>query len=151
MPIEFTPEINEEFLNRLTQRRRGREAEDIGAARSEALSRGLTGDPFEASAVGAARESSARDIGDTEADFYYRLAGLGREERLGREGREYESSERQKGRDFQERMAALDYQRRRDLQEREGEDQLTGGIIGAGAGLLGRIGGGLASKYGLPF
>ena len=104
---EYTPEVTEDFYNRLAQRIQKRGGQDVGLARSEALSRGLQGDPYEGSAVGAARRGAGEQLGDLESSLAYNVAGLQREERLGKEGQAYESAESEKSRAFQERMAKM--------------------------------------------
>lgn len=122
-PQEFTPELNEDFVNRLAGRAEARGAVRQGQARSEALSRGLEGDVFESSAVGGARAETDQEIKDIEGDFAYNVAGLAREERLGKQNRGYEVEDRnfsageaEKNRALQERLARLgyDFQQNRD-------------------------------------
>ncbi len=111
---EFTPELNEDLYNTLSKRITSRGETDAGRARSEALSRGLGGDPYEASAVGLARQGTQDQLGALDSDMAYKIAGLGREERLGHEQRGYQVEDRdlgyaedQKDRDFRERMAKM--------------------------------------------
>src|SRR3990167_1647985 len=96
----YTPEITEELSKRLMEKRRKRTAQDIAAARSESLARGLEGDPYEASLTGRARASEAEDI--TNIDTELALKGLEqqRQERLLGEERAYTGGEVEKGRQF---------------------------------------------------
>ena len=146
---EFTPEITEEFRRKLARPIEERTAQGIGLARGEALERGLTGDPFEASAVGAARQGGAQSLANLEADLAYGQAGLQREERLLGEGRRYQTGEREasqlfgtgegeKNRAFQERMARLGYDFEQGMRDKEnkfswGRAAETGLGLGAGA------------------
>ncbi len=104
-----------------------RGAQNVGLARSEALSRGLEGDPYEASAVGRERAATSGQLADLDADIGYKTAGLQREERLTGEGRQYQSGENErsraftaaeseKNRNFQERLARLGYDQQRDME-----------------------------------
>ena len=116
MPTEFNSDINADFYNRLASGIQKQGGYDVGQARSEALARGLTGDPFEASLTGMARANTSNKLADMGADMDYRLAGMNREERMLGEGRQYQTAERlgqqqwQSGesaamRSFNERMA----------------------------------------------
>ena len=112
LPKEFTPELNEDLYNTLAKRISARGESSAGRARSEALSRGLGGDPYEASAVGMARQGTQDELGALDSDLAYRTAGFGREERLGRESRGYQVEDRdfaakeaEKERNFRETMA----------------------------------------------
>ena len=104
---EYTPEITEDFYKNLAGRIQKRGEQDVGLARSESLARGLQGDPYEASAVGEARRGTSEELSDLESNLAWNVAGLGREERLLGEGRQYESAEAEKERGFKERMAKL--------------------------------------------
>lgn len=110
MPIEFTPEITENFYNRLAKRISDRGSQRQGLARGQALERGLTGDPWEASAVGVAGNQTSQELADLDAKLSYDVAGLGREERLGQERRGYQVEDR----DF----AAAEDEKRRAFEER---------------------------------
>lgn len=146
--FEFTPEITDDFYNKLAKGIENRGAMRQGQARSEALSRGLTGDPFEASATGAARAETDSELTGLGTDLAYNLAGMHRDERLTKEGRDYQSAESEKDRQFREKLARLGYDQSRDmeaLQNRRGYQgalwnagaQLGGKLLGAGAGKLG--------------
>ena len=155
MPKEFTPEITEDFYNRLASGIEKRGAQNVGLARSEALSRGLTGDPYEAAAVGSARQGTSQQLGDLGADLAYKVAGFGREERLGRERMDFESKESAKA--FERQLGLQDLMATRqhgwdadaaNTANRRGYQsalwQLPVGAVGAGlgAGLGRKIGGG---------
>ena len=111
---EFTPELSEDLYNTLSKRISARGESSAGRARSEALSRGLGGDPYEASAVGLARQGTQDELGALESGMAFDIAGLGRQERLGHEARGYQVEDRDLGfkeaakdRDFRERMAKM--------------------------------------------
>ena len=108
-PLEFSPEISEDYYNRLAGRIQKRGEQSVGLARGEALAAGREGDPYEGVLTGAARSSTSRELADLDANLAYQMAGLGREERLTGEGRVWQAGqskeefERQSA--FQERMA----------------------------------------------
>jgi hypothetical protein len=113
---EFTPELEEGFLRRLTGGIQKRGDMARGNARREALDRGLEGDVWESSKVGLEEMDTREQIGNTEADFAYNLAGLRRDERLQGQQRKYQVEDRdfaageaQKERDFNERMTRFGY------------------------------------------
>lgn len=119
-PQEYTPELTEEFYKRLARPIREETRTGVGQARSEALARGMEGDPFEAIGMGAARTGGATQLADLYAGLGMRGAGMQREERLTGEEREYRTGEREAGQEFQsaeaeklrafqERMAQLGY------------------------------------------
>lgn len=115
-PQEFTPELNEDLYNKMARKISQNGAADVGNARGEALSRGLTGDPFEASAVGEARNNTTNQLNDLYTGMNYDVAGKAREERLmGQtrgyqvEDRNFSAAESDKNRALQERLARLGY------------------------------------------
>ena len=148
---EFTPELTEEFYKRLAKPIQEQTAQNVGLARSEALSRGLEGDPFEAIGVGAARTGGARSLGELYAGLGMQGAGMAREERLGEtergwkageteKQRGWESQEAEKLRAFQEKMAQETYNRQRDyealMNRRKYQSELWSGLGQlAGSGL----------------
>lgn len=133
-------DAEENFRRRFESGRRlidEQEQRDIGGARSEALSRGLTGDPFEASAVGMARQDRGRKLLDLETNLASEAFGQSREDRLLREARAFTTSEREgsqgfsaaeteKNRRFQSGESALnrDFASRESAVEREFRDRL---------------------------
>lgn len=110
-PTEFTPEVNQDFYNTLSRRISERGAVQSGQARSEALSRGLGGDPYEAAAVGSARQGTANELNSLDSSLAYNVAGLNRDERITNFNREdtqaFQAGESEKDRAFRERMATL--------------------------------------------
>lgn len=109
-PQEYTPEITEEFYNKLSRPIQQRTAERAGAKRGEALARGLAGDPWEASAVGGAEAEGDQQLSDLYSKLNYDVAGLQRDERLTGEDRAFRRAEAHDARAFQEKMARLGYQ-----------------------------------------
>lgn len=105
---EFTPELDEQYLRRLLAPTEKRGEQFRQRRFSEALGRGLQGDPFESSAVGGADQATLEALANLEADFNFQRAGLTREERLIGEGREFQSGEAEKQRGFQASEAAKD-------------------------------------------
>lgn len=145
-PREFSPELNEDLYNTLAKRITARGVTQAGQARSEALGRGLGGDPYEASAVGLARQGTNDELGNLDADLAYRAAGLNRDERIGRENREdtqlFQAGESEKDRNFRETMAKrqMDWQgdqtnteNRRGMQAALWQIPLGGAAKGFGA------------------
>ena len=152
---EYTPEVDEELIARLTRGISQRGELQRGRATRGALERGLSGDPFEASARGLADAETSGLIADMEADFAYRRAGLQREERLIGEGQQFSAGEAQKGRDFSASESEKDRQLRRYLgdveresQREQSDDAFTQALIGAGGRVGGMAGYGLGKKYG---
>lgn len=145
--FEYSPEISEDFYKRLIGGIGEQEAQGVGQARSEALSRGLTGDPFEASAVGGVRQGAARARSDTAADLAYSLAGMKRQERMTGEERTYQSGEAEKSRSFQERMARLYNDWQGDRENTANRRQMQSSLVNAGVGLASRGIGAAAGKY----
>lgn len=154
MPQEYTPEMTEDFYNKLARPLEERTAANVGKARSEALSRGLEGDPFEASAVGAARTAGTNALSDLWANIGMQGAGMAREERMtgeGRDwqggqaqlGREFQSTENEKLRAFQQQMAELDRANQRRIAEENSSG--WGDVLGTAAGMFtGGLGAGAA-------
>ena len=145
---EFTPEINQAFLSRLTGQASRRGATARGRKRREAIERGLEGDPFEASAVGGVEQGTRDLISDLETDFAFRGAGLQREERLIGEGRGFQTSERLGRQEFSAGESEKDRILRRFLQREKIDAQgnpLTNALIGAGGRIAGGFLGGLRS------
>ena len=153
-PKEYTPEMTQDYLRgRIGDiERYGRQ--DEGRAVAEMASRGLLGQAQYGSAVGQARAGTAREKSRTIGDFNYRLAGMKREERLLEEGREYQSSEMEKSREFQEKLAVMGYSFRRGEREaaqgfervQSQQGAVTGGLFGMASMGLGGYMGGLAGK-----
>jgi len=168
LPMEFTPEINQAFLDKLKRPIKRRGVMDVGAARRESRARGLTGDPYESSAVGLAKLGTQEQLSDVESTMAYNLAGLGRQERLTGEGRQYQTGEREAGqqwrtgeagldRSLQERMAKYGYDWREKMMREQEEGGLfsdIGGLVGTGLGMWAggpagaKAGGYLGSKLG---
>jgi len=158
-PKEFTPEISEDYYNRLAGRIQKRGEQSVGLARGEALAAGREGDPYEGVLTGAARSSTSRELADLDANLAYQLAGLGREERLIGEGRGWQSAESQKEfeRDtaFRERMARLNETWQDEAESTANRRQmqqalwsLPATLIGAGAGFAGSYYGGRKNTTG---
>lgn len=140
-PLEFTPEITEDYYKKMARPIEERGASNVGLARSEALSRGLTGDPFESTGVGAARAGTSKELSDLYSGINFDVAGLARGERLTKEGQTFQAGESEKNRAFEERMARLGYGNQRDMlaqQNRYAQQQLPwqigGQALGIGAG-----------------
>jgi len=119
---EFTPEVTEDFYKRLAGRIEQRGARQVGQASEESLARGREGDPYEAVLKGAARSSTGRELSDLDADLAYRVAGLNREERLGKEGMAWQSEESEKGFNRQQQLSL---QLARMRQDWEGDQAST--------------------------
>jgi len=126
--LEYTPELDEKFRSAMTKRISDRGVSRAGAARSEALSRGLGGDPYEASSVGLANQGTDQELNAFDAQLGYNVAGLNREERLGTQQRGYQVEDRNFG--------AAENEKDRSLPRAHGEDE---------SGLAGRPG-----KHGQP-
>ena len=155
-PKEYTPELRQSFYESLARPVREQEALNVGRARSEALSRGLEGDPFEAASVGAARTAATNALSDLWSGISMQGAGMARQERLTGEARQYETAETEKARAyqtseneklraFQAQMAELDRANQRRIAR--GSRGGLGDIAGLAAGYFtGGLGAGLAKK-----
>lgn len=150
---EFTPELNQKFYESLAGGIRRRGNEGIGTARSGALARGLTGDPYEGSAVGAVEAGTNQELGELDAGLAYKAAGLNREERLQNQYRT-EDFNRARARDIwsqgqAEKMARLQYafqhQQQQDLFNQQ--DQ-AGDWSNMGKGFFNTFGQKLSGKLG---
>ena len=137
---EFGPELSEDYLKNLYQDIEATGAQREGQAKSEAIARGMAGDPTEGSLVGRARGETDRAKLGAKSDFFYNLAGMQRGERLGREQRGYNVEDRdfaageaEKDRSFRERMTMLGY----DRDDRANKGNLKNTLISAGGSLLG--------------
>ena len=154
MPAPFVfsqrPELEQSLLSRLggyKQRRGEQLAQEEGAAKGEALSRGMAGEPIEASLRLGARQGAERDISSYEANLgqeaaqaeeAQRAREYGTSERLGAErfageqadlGRAYGTSERLGGQQFAAEEAGKG--RLFGREERLGEQQFrTGERVG---------------------
>lgn len=142
-PIEYSPEITEDFYNKLARPIAQRGAERQGQARSEALARGLTGDPIEGSLVGAARAQTDTDLNDLNANVNFDLAGKAREERLTKEGQQFSAGESALDRSLQERLTRLGYEMQGNFQQNEMNAkkralpyELAAGVGGAALGAM---------------
>ena len=107
---EFTPEITGEFLKRLQSQYRQNADIGIGKARSSALSRGLSGDPYEALATGAVEGESQRGLSDQYANLAMKVAGMNQGERMTKQGQRYNTSERIGSQDYASKEAELSRQ-----------------------------------------
>jgi len=144
-PQEYTPELTEEFYKRLARPIEEETLKNVGLARSEALARGMEGDPFEAIGVANAREAGTNALANLYANLGWQGAGWAREERLNREARDWqaaeqeknriwEANEREKARAFQEHLARLQYEWQKKLKKRSFWDYL-GGMAGQAGGI----------------
>lgn len=144
MPAEYTPEINQDYLANLLKGVDTEAAAQRGRARSEALARGLEGDVFEASAVGAVDSAALNEKSALKSDLAFKMAGLNRDERLmGQqrdwqvEDRNFAATQREADRRLQEKLAVMGFDAARDSAESGLFGDIAGGIIGAGGAALG--------------
>ena len=139
---EFTPEITEDLYKRMAARITRQGDTNVGLAHEEALARGLTGDPYEASLVGAARGSTAGQLADLDADLNFKVAGLGREERMRKEDWAHSDEQAALDRSFQERLAERGYDFQNTGMRRQQQAALwqlpIQGAFAAGGAYLGR-------------
>ena len=144
-PKEYTPEMSAQYLTGRIGEIEAYGRQDEGRAVAEMASRGLLGQAQYGSAVGQARAGTAREKSRTIGDFNLRLAGLKREERMTEEGREYQSSEAEKSREFQEKLAVMGYQFRRGEREamqgyqrvQSQQGAVVGGLFGIASSVSG--------------
>jgi len=120
MPQEYTPEMTQNFYESLSRPIEERTRLNVGKARSEALARGMEGDPFESLGVASARNQGAQQLGDLWSGISMQGADKARQERMTKEGRdwqttenaearEWQSQEADAGRAFQEKMTQTNY------------------------------------------
>lgn len=140
-PQEFTPEIDQAFRNRLAYGIQQQGAADQGQARSDALARGLTGDPFEASAVGAARNNTSNQLNSLDSGLAYENAGLQRDERLRTQARGWQVQDQSNASALQTRLAQMGYANQNQMQQNifkhensQAPWSLAAGIAGSAAG-----------------
>ena len=157
MPQEYTPEMNKDFFESLARPIEERTNLNVGKARSEALARGMEGDPFESLGVASARNQGAQQLGDLWSGISMRGADRAREERmtnLNREdtqafsaeqaqfGRDWQSGENAENKRFQERMAQINYDNDVAMNRRENRNAYQSELWNAAAGVArGAIGG----------
>ena len=137
--MEMTPEVGQEYLaSRLREiGLEGRQA--AGQATAGAMARGLGGQAAYGSQMGQVQEGISAQREKTLGDYAYNVAGLQRQERLTDEERAYQSSEKEKDRAMQEKLAQMGYA----WQSGEGEAQRgygkvqgqQGAVVGALTGL----------------
>ncbi len=115
MPQEYTPELNEDFLERLLRPVKEAGSRRAAATRASFRDRGFGGDFAEFAGGELEDIETAHKVADLSADFNYNVAGLDREERLTREGRDFsvldredrqafDADQRQRDREFQKWM-----------------------------------------------
>jgi len=146
-PLEFTPELTQDFYNKLARPIQQQGAADVGTARSESLARGLTGDPFEAQMTGAARANTANQLSDTWANMNYAQAGLQEQERMTGQQNTWQAEQSALNRQTELQMAAQGYANTRDLlatQNRYAQQQAPWNILGSAVGTAGGIAAGRA-------
>lgn len=117
---EFTPELNEQVLQSLLRGITERAAVGKGAARGEAVRRGLTGGSFEGTRVGAIERGAGQSAADAQIQLAIENAMRQREERLIKEGRAYQTSEREAGQKWStdERRESQDFTSGQNLAQR---------------------------------
>ena len=156
---EFSPEINENFYNMLAARIKARGEEAAGRAGSEQRARGFdSGDPNMISGVGMARAQTSGELSDLDANLAYQRAGLGRQERLIGEERQYQDKNSAQNFLNQRELAQMTGKMQYDAQGAQNAAdyrksyqsalwQLPGIVLGAGIG--GLAGGGIAGGSGV--
>lgn len=135
---EFTPELNQARYEGLAGRIRKRRGQAEASAQSEAIRRGLAGSSFESGLRGQAVEEEGRELGELDLSLALEEAEKGRQERLLKEGREYETGEAEKGRQFEAGQRAVERESRSAELERERQFSKDQDISGAGLEFAGR-------------
>src|SRR3990167_1492478 len=135
---ELTPELNQARYEGLAGRIRKRRGQAEASAQSEAIRRGLAGSSFESGLRGQAVEEEGRELGELDLSLALEEAEKGRQERLLKEGREFESGEAQKGREFLAGQSAVERESRSAELERERQFSKDQDISGAGLEFAGR-------------
>lgn len=113
---EYTPELSQDYLAGELADIEDLYRQEEGRATAEAGARGLLGQQQGDAMVGQVRAAKVRGLSDAIRNFNLNVAGLRREERLTsenrdftREGWQFESSEAEKNRAFQEKLAQMGY------------------------------------------
>ena len=148
LPKEYSPELDAAMLEKLKRGTYQDEDRAVGLARSESQARGGewgVGGALESSGVNAARTGGINARSDIDTNFAFNLAGLGREERLGKEARGYQVEDRtfnageaEKERSLREKLAILGY-----------DSDRMNAKYAADAGLEGQVWGGLGTAVGM--
>lgn len=149
-PGAYQPVLTDDFLNSLYSGISEKETSDVGQAQGEAVARGLTGTPFEAGSVGAARQTAATARQGALSNFLYNLSSMKEKENIIGEEQGFQASERQASEDFQARLASLDRQQRQqqlDEQKRRDLYGLYTDIAGAAGQGIGAFGGAVGAHY----
>ncbi|SRR5258708_32739759 len=160
-PSEFAPVLDQRFLDSLYGQINQEQEQNVGAAEGQAISRGITGSPFEAAGIGAANQQADVARNSALSGFLYNLAGMKEKENIGLEEQGFQTSEREATQSFQGQQNAADralgYSRLQNLKDIQnmkdvyglytsiagGLGQGIGSYIGAGLpGLSGLFGGG---------
>lgn len=143
---EYTPELTSEFLSGRLADIEDLYREEEGRRTAELGARNLLGQTQGDMAIGQVRGKRVRALSDAITGFNMDVAGLNREERLTREGREWEAGEAQKERDAREGLAVKlanmgyaygDASARRDM-IRGQQGMLYGAGIKLGTNLIGK-------------
>ena len=89
-----TPELNAAVLEQIRKRIAMQKEQDIAAAQGSSLSRGISGSSFEANQIARANATATDAETNAAVQLAIAQAGQAREERLIKEGRDYNTSER---------------------------------------------------------
>lgn len=158
-PKEYTPEMTQDFFNSLARPIEEQTSRNVGKARGEALRRGLEGDPFESLGVAKARTEGSNQLADLWSGISMQGAGMARDERLTGEGRDWQSQEAQKSRDFMsteaianrqfaEHMANVGYDNIRSLEALQNRRGYQTELWNKGAELVQNMFGGMTESGG---
>jgi hypothetical protein len=89
-----TPELNQAILDQLKKQIELKKQQDIAAAQGSASARGISGSSFEANQIGAANRTATDAETNAAVQLAIQQAAQARDERLTKEGRDYQTSER---------------------------------------------------------
>ena len=152
-PSEFQPVLDQRFLDSLYSQINQQQERNVGAAEGQAISRGITGSPFEAAEIGAANQQADVARNSALSGFLYNLAGMKEKENIIGEEQAYGTSERLGTQQFRAGESALDrelgYQRLQTEKDIQNQKDIYGLYSTLGAGIGSYIGAGLPGLSGL--
>ena len=145
-PEAYKGVMNEDYIKSLYAGIDYNQAQDVGLAEGQAISRGIVGSGTEAGLVGAANEKANMGRQDALSGFLYNLAGAKQKENQIFQGQQYGVQQQGIQNDWQQGQTELERNLKRaqlaDKEKRQNQSDLYGlygeasGAIGGAAGKL---------------